>query len=142
MSHSLYLAGRYTRRAELCEKAADLILLGHAITASWLSEKPAWEDDGVRLGCTAAINAFVAAQDTADIDACDTLIGFTDEPGSPSRGGKDREIGYALGRGKCVLIVGPRQNCFDFHPNVTYFPDWESCLRYLQVGTFIAEATG
>src|SRR5690348_664957 len=99
-----YIAARYGRRAELQACAADLIALGHSITASWLTETPEWEDDGVKLADTATTNARVAARDLADIDCGDMLIGFTDEPGTPNRGGKDREIGYALGRGKKVWI--------------------------------------
>ncbi len=129
----IYLASRYSRRTELRGYGAALRQLGHTITASWLFETPAWVDDGVRLGSTDAINARVAVQDTADIDACDTLIGFTDEPlYGFNRGGKDREIGYAMGKGKRVLLVGVHQCCFDFHPSVTHFPDWQSCLDYLK----------
>lgn len=126
------LSSRYGRRDELRGYAADLRALGHTITSCWLTDTPAWNDDGVRLADSAAVNREVARQDLADIDECDILIGFTDAPGSPNRGGKDREIGYAMGCWKRVLLVGPIQTCFDLHPSVTRFDDWQACLDYLK----------
>ena len=50
------------------------------------------------------------------------LIQFSDEPRTPTRGGKHVELGIALGLGMTVAVIGPKENVFHFHPRVTIFP--------------------
>ena len=54
-----------------------------------------------------------ASEDLEDIRRADVVICFTEEPRSNnSRGGRHVEFGYALGLGKTIVIVGPRENVF------------------------------
>lgn len=54
-----------------------------------------------------------AARDLADVAACDVFVLFT-KPRSVT-GGKHVELGYALGLGKKILLVGKnRENIFQY----------------------------
>ena len=75
----------------------------------------------------------IAVQDLIDVDNADVLVVYTEPYGTPvSGGGRHVETGYALGKGKTVLVVGPHENVFHWHPNVYTFPRTEYAIRFLQ----------
>ncbi len=45
-----------------------------------------------------------------------------------SRGGRNVELGIALGRGKTVIVVGPYENIFTWLPEVRHYDTWDDCL--------------
>lgn len=110
-----YLAGRYDRREELAHQAHFLECFGHHSTARWLTgahEKPELAGNSLDGYTTSELAGF-AAQDLDDIDAADLVIAFTEsnDVGYTS-GGRHVELGYAIGKGKHIAIVGPRENVF------------------------------
>jgi nucleoside 2-deoxyribosyltransferase len=128
----IYLAARYSRIDELNKYRDDLEEAGHWVTGRWLNGNHQLGDtydpqDAIRF----------ALDDLEDVDRADLLICFPDEPReempAPSRGGMHVELGYALGRGLRVMIVGPRQNVFHFLPWIDQFDTWEECLGSSQL---------
>jgi len=145
----IYLAGRYSRRLELCGYRDQLIALGHTIQAVWLNGGHQIDRDGLPIGDNgaalveggagseraAALRAKFAHEDFRDVAMCELLIAFTEEPhSSAKRGGRHVELGIALGMMKHVWVVGPRENIFCWHEDVRHCETWEECLHALPTG--------
>lgn len=115
---SIYLAARYARRPEMEQIALDLMnAYGYNITSEWVfggEEGKTLED--------------IAIMDLEHVDAADTVISFTEsESVGYYTGGRHVEFGYALARGKRVIVIGPRENVFHNDPRVEQFEtleDW------------------
>lgn len=131
----LYIAGAYTRRAELQGYAAALSDMGHHITSGWLQGHTGLliTDDGHFLDGYPATLATLAEEDRADIRACDILIGFTEPLDAWVRGTTLWEIGFADGLGKGLVLVGARRTLFDWLPGLCRFETWEDCAAFLRV---------
>lgn len=142
---NIYLAARYSRREELCGYREQLRALGHTVDAVWLNgshqisdtgnpigeegESLVEGDDGSTNERAAKLREKFAIEDMRDVKNCDLLIAFTEEPrSSSSRGGRHVEMGIAIGLGKPILIVGPRENIFCWLPNVRQFDTWKDCF--------------
>jgi nucleoside 2-deoxyribosyltransferase len=120
---NVYLAGRYSRRLELCEYQAELEVVGHVVTSRWLLGNHQAENDQLHRGADAER---FAHEDLDDVRAADVMVAFTEQPrSSNSRGGRHVEFGYALGIGLRVAIVGPRENVFSCL--VDQFDSWPAC---------------
>jgi hypothetical protein len=126
-----YIAGRPSRLAEYTAAAADLHRLGHDVIARWLWESEDTEAHGgppLEYGSPFANS--LAQRDYDDIDQVDVVINFTQDRGSLQRGGgRFVEVGYAVGKGKPVITVGPIENLFLGLTQV--FEDWPAALRSL-----------
>lgn len=154
---NIYLAGRYSRRLELCGYREQLRARGHIVDAVWLNGEHQISDTGQPIGehgealvegkrdgeqlhpdeqteRAAALRLKFAEDDLADVQACDLLIAFTEVPrtGGRNRGGRHVELGIAIGQGKRIMIVGPRENIFCWLPEIDQFDTWESCLATLK----------
>lgn len=139
----VYLAARYSRREELVTYRDDLNQLGKTIpgmylkaTSRWLNGSHQAEEIGPngqrsipRNGHTYGLARRFATEDLEDIDAADVVVCFTEEhiPGANTgRGGRHVEFGYALAKGKRIIIVGPIENVFYSldSDQVKWAPDW------------------
>lgn len=160
MSLRIYLASRYSRRLELCGYREQLRAVGLEVQARWLDGSHQISDDGKPLGDdgeflveshddaagsrAAALRSRFALDDFEDVSRCDLLVAFTEEPrgaaGGRSRGGRHVELGIALGLGKPVLVVGPRENIFCWLEVVQQFDDFGGCLAALVSATPCAAA--
>jgi hypothetical protein len=132
-----YLAARYSRIAEMRCVAGILVEMGHDISCRWIQSDEAdimcdWTAD--RQDALDSERSACAFGDILDINQADSLICFSDPPRSnvPSRGGHNVEIGVALGAGKNIYVVGPRENVFYFHPSVHVFEKMDDLLADLQ----------
>lgn len=121
----IYLAGRYGRRGELAGYARRLRVAGIAVVCRWLEGDEAGDDDDppehVARRC--------AAEDCEDIAAADVVAVFGEPPGEiagASRGGRFVELGYAIGLGKRVYVVGHQENIFCHHPAVRFVGSYET----------------
>jgi hypothetical protein len=124
----LYLASRYTRRAEMLEYAEELEALGHEVVSRWILG----EHDSEEATPTDAQQASWAGEDFGDIYLSDALIAFTETPDiGYSRGGRMVELGIALGLHRLVYLVGPAENCFCHLPQVQRYSSWKACRRAL-----------
>ena len=127
-----YLAGRYAEKNRLNQLASQLRELGVSITSSWLEEAHPPESklkdiDRVKL-------PKYPQRDLDDIDAADILIFFSEDPDTATvRGGRHVEFGYALAKGKPILVVGPLENIFHYLSNrVSRVTEWKEAKRWLK----------
>lgn len=101
----LYLASSFNSRAAMRNQRKIAELYGHSVTSRWI-DIPA---DSPTL--PNAKNSVQEAQnDLDDIDAADTLVFFSNT--GTTSGGKHIEFGYALAKGKPIVIVGDRGSVF------------------------------
>lgn len=152
----IYLASRYSRREELCGYRTQLESIGHTVTARWLNGLHQINDAGVPVaddGMTKLVRdedestevkvismrAKFAREDYDDVMSADMLIAFTEKPRSElTRGGRHVELGVAIGAGKIVIVVGPRENIFCWMDTVLHFDNWSDCYNVLATSRLIA----
>lgn len=107
----IYLAALFSRRAEMEEIANKLRSYGYHVCSRWVF--------GGEDGLT---REQISLVDIEDVDKCDVLISFTHPRGSmTSGGGRHVEFGYAMARGKELVIVGERENVFHHFPAVSVY---------------------
>ena len=137
----IYLASRYSRREELCLYRDELQAIGHEVTSRWLNGAHQIAPDGMPLTeererqfedmsdprGNELRQAFLR-EDMADVAAADLLIAFTETPRAPGggRGGRHVELGLALAWQKQIIIVGPRENLFCWHPAIEQFDSFDA----------------
>jgi nucleoside 2-deoxyribosyltransferase len=122
----LYLAARLSLAPVMNEATAFFERYGHVVTSRW-HRRGTTEPQGA--GRSSLLAQF-AAEDLADIDSADAVVLFT-EAGKHFAGGRHVEAGYALGRGKRLIIFGPRENIFYHLPAVVQVIDWEGLRKAL-----------
>ncbi len=128
---NFYLAPRFARRDEMQEYADDLARLGHGVWGNWIDNLFPESEDWLLMN--PAITASIARDDLADIDRADIFVAFTEPPfNGDNRGGRHVELGYAIAKGKHVIVVGPRENVFHCLFGIEVFETWEAFLRSLQ----------
>ena len=145
----VYLAAPYAARALIFEYARDLCRLDLDVTASWINEEHEI-NDGTTGAATALSDEEVArhaATDLDDIDRCDVLVLFTSASvGFPEAksGGRHVEFGYALAKGKPVIVVGEPENVFHrLGGLVTFAGDVEVVLNWMAaIGALVGERDG
>lgn len=125
----IYLAARYSRHPEMREHREWLEELGHKVTSRWIDCHTDVVGDFTSsftqefLNAQPKLSAPLGQHDLDDLDEADSVISFT---GGGLKGGRHVELGYALARGKRLLVVGPRENVFHTLPVVEHFDTWES----------------
>ncbi len=128
--HNIYLAARYSRHPQMRRCRDALTALGHVVTSRWIDchngALPDSLDHAALNGDPAAGTAFGQA-DVADLARADTVISFTTAEGG-GKGGRHVEFGLALGLGKHLVIVGPRENVFHTLPGIEVHDSWEALL--------------
>jgi hypothetical protein len=130
----IYLAARYSRRAELLEHADDLYAAGVGLVrARWLYEDHDWPGDAASPEGIAAAAHF-AVDDYEDIRAADLVIVFSEQPapGGRNRGGRHVELGLALAWRKPLVVVGPPENVFMMLPGLCRVTNWRQALLMLE----------
>lgn len=99
---NLYLAARYGEQLEMRRWRDVLQAAGHVVTARWIDGK----HDGLPP-------SQCAQDDLEDIDAADVLIIWSPRHHfGNGRGGRHVEVGYAIGLGIPIILVGERENVF------------------------------
>lgn len=127
----VYLAARYSRRAELIGYATQLRELGLAdVECRWLSEEHDWTGEAdTPAGLEQAQR--LALDDLNDVARAHAVIVFTEPAGTYRRGGSLVELGMAIGLQKHTVIVGPAVNVFCTLPVVVRYTDWPAALTHL-----------
>jgi hypothetical protein len=137
-----YLAARYSRRLELVGYKASLAEAGIHVTSRWLdgSHQASERDllgEGYRGPTSRPHLDFsevvrFGTEDVEDIGHAYFFIAFTEEPRQTnSRGGRHVELGLALGTGKQVIVVGPRENVFCALQQVMHFDAWREAFEFV-----------
>ena len=122
----IYLAARYSRNAEMRGVRDVLEAFGHEVTSRWIDQHGGNLLESIvaeKLNADPEGCAHYALVDLEDLQAADVVISFT-SAGGGGKGGRHIEFGLALGLGKHVVIVGPRENVFHTLPNIEWYPDW------------------
>lgn len=119
----IYLAAHFSRQAEMRARATRLSALGCIVTSRWLWEAGPSIPDGPRA-------ARCAQDDLDDIDDADVLVL---ESESATRGsGRHVEFGYALAKGKDLVVLGQRESVFHHLPGVTILDDESALIDWLR----------
>lgn len=123
----VYLAARYSRKNEI--KALIPVFGSHGISVGsrWLHETS--PPDTTLDKVTPEFCQETASTDLEDIEMCDALVFFAENPlvGTP-RGGRHVEFGFALGIGKRIVVIGEKENIFHYLPGVVHYPDLKTFL--------------
>jgi len=140
MEPTFYIAADYARRAEVAQMARqledELEMTSHT---NWITPKAAYNDDATGDAMDAEHQAGAVAasvQDFNDIQASSFFIQLS--TGEPHRGGRTAELGVAIAMaegysGRHIILVGPREHVFHFHPAVTQVPSFLA-LRFWLAG--------
>jgi nucleoside 2-deoxyribosyltransferase len=111
----VYIAARFSRRAEMASKADYLKSCGFIITSRWVY--------GGEDGLT---REQIAMLDLTDVDRADIVLSFTEDYGTPvSGGGRHTEFGYGLAKNKQIVVIGDREQVFHHHSAVEQYPTVE-----------------
>lgn len=147
----VYLAAPYASR-DLCRVyAAELLDKGHVVTSQWIRA-----DHEIREGVVDAApdhsDAHLTLQthaDFADIESADIVILFTAawcminwelHRHQTISGGRHVEVGYALAKGKMVIVLGQPENIF--HRGACVLAEtWEEVLGLLYDDNGVGGAT-
>ena len=136
MSLHVYLAAPYAARDGIRQYADELRSIGMTVTSSWLDEQDeigAGTIDAATDLTDAAARAHVH-KDFRDIGRCNVIVLFTAAAspiigGTGHSGGRHIETGYALAKGKHVIVVGQPENIF--HRTLDTFSDWHAAVLAL-----------
>lgn len=101
MTTSVYIAAPYVQRAEAQAVMVALEQRGIEITSSWLREHDELSDT-------------YAQKDLSDIDRADILLALTPKEWVSQTGGCHVEYGYAIAKGKHLVVLGERKNIFHY----------------------------
>lgn len=120
----IYLAATYSRLEEMQEYGRQLEGLGHEITSQWIKGHQVDDEMFYVDYCYEDINDLANAQ---------TLILFSDnfQP-STSRGGRHVEFGLALAYDQRIILVGQRENIFQYHDTVEQYDTWDGAYSMLK----------
>jgi nucleoside 2-deoxyribosyltransferase len=125
----VYLAAQFHWKEEIRIKKLALEARGVIVTSTWTDEIAA--PNCSLKDFSGDYHSEMALRDLREIDEADALILFTVDPDTLTRrGGRHVEFGYALGKGKVVAVVGPRENIFHHLP-ILQFNTWEEAVTWM-----------
>lgn len=121
-----YIAGKYTAKDRIARERAHMQRLGFTVLSSWLDEVYESDDD---TRVTDDIRRDNAQRDYIEVmEATAFIIDTFDESNT---GGREVELGLALGAYKTCYRVGPYRNVF--HTLVDHaFESWEGLYAHLE----------
>jgi nucleoside 2-deoxyribosyltransferase len=124
----VYLASRYPRRKELSALVPLLKEHNISVTSRWLNET--LSPNTTLHEVSPAFCLETALIDLEDIDRADTIVFFSEDPliGTP-RGGRHVEFGYALAKGKRIIVLGGNENIFHFLPHIIHYSTIQDFLE-------------
>jgi nucleoside 2-deoxyribosyltransferase len=127
-----YIAARFSKRPEAHALAKKLMALGHTITSRWVQP----DCDHVLLTGSSEQAADhererFALEDCSDVIECDCCVSLMETPRNSGRGGRHVEFGYALGLGKSLVVIGPRETVFHHLPKVKHFNSEDEFIETL-----------
>lgn len=129
---SFYLASRFEEAPKLRRIRDEILLpMGHTVTSRWLDQEKRREHDLYsRDWCR--FHRECAYIDLYDLNNADVaILDLTFDPAGYMTYGAFTEIGYCLGIGKTVWVVGRHPNIFLLLPNCRPYPNWEELLLEL-----------
>lgn len=122
----LYLAGRWSNRENIQQKANQLKRMGFFITSRWHSDPNHLVFRDATSPEEIAWNDTLAHHDMEDLYSAEAIVYFAEHG---SRGGSHVEFGMAIAWGKDLILVGPRSHVFTFFCQVICYETWEDFLE-------------
>ncbi len=118
----IYLASGFHHRHELRWAAQKLTARGHDVVSSWI-----WIDERPERGASSyeEFARNIAEHNLQDLLKADAIIVDAHGIREGNHGGVHTELGFALGAGLALYLVGPRENTFHWLPRIMQFPNWE-----------------
>lgn len=133
----IYLAARFSKRHILQAWQIELEKLGHEIVSRWsMRGSDHMKSPGLSERASESERARFAKEDIEDINNCDCVISLMEEPRNDGRGGRHVEFGYALAKGKRLMIVGDKETVFHDLPEVEVFSNFLNIYFYLEREAF------
>jgi nucleoside 2-deoxyribosyltransferase len=130
MATKVYMAGRVSKRPILQQWQDDLTERGLEIVSRWSMRNSNHVAPGMKSEKAPTSERIrFAVEDLEDIDKCDVVISLMEEPRNDSRGGRHVEFGYALARGKQLVIIGEKETVFHELPQVKHYPNFDEYLQ-------------
>ena len=102
----VYVAAAFERRRDAEEAAGIIRRAGHLVVSSWHKVDTGKKYDPEDV----SVMSVIAERDLDELAMAGVIVVLTD--GVESHGGKHVETGVAIGDGKRVIVVGPRENVF------------------------------
>lgn len=127
----IYLAARYSRHPEMRGVRDVLEALGCEVTSRWIDMHGGVLTQSIgpgRLNADPERACPFAEADLDDLRLADTVISFTSADGG-GKGGRHVEFGVAVGLGKRLVLVGPREHVFHTLPSIEWHPDWAHLVQ-------------
>ena len=122
----IYVAADLDQQKEARTLADALTERGHEIVSSWAYTLGIRE---LEINGTREEKANIAVAEIGEIRSADCLVVFTKEGFQYSLGGRHVEMGIAMGNGIDVIVIGPRENVFHYHPSVKRYWYAEDALE-------------
>lgn len=120
----VYLAGVFSLKHDFKVARKDLEHLGHEVTSQWLDVDDTPDEQRPPEQQTAH-----AEMCLMDVDAADVLVYFSWDPQNKTRGGRDVEMGYALGQSKDVICIGAPRSVFRASARILTYDNWAQALQ-------------
>ena len=120
---TIYLASNWDSKPRMRALRDQIQLRGHTVLSSWL-------DDPTTEYIVDSPND--ARNDLDEIRRCDLVVCDTAE--QSNTGGREVEVGFAMGRALPVWIIGPQRNIFHAIAD-RHYTNWVDALRALDGGT-------
>lgn len=127
-----YFAAKYDRNAEMRDKRAELIaaIPDAVVTSRWIDMHGGSQDEAFTpeyLTANPEACWINGKSDLEDLDRADVVVSFTSDA-KGGKGGRHVEFGYAMARGKLLVVIGIRENIFHTSPQVEHYASWEEFL--------------
>ena len=127
---TVYIASRYGTKETMKVYANQLRAVGIEVTSTWL-EEPHGPNTQLQDTPDEEKTGYAEA-DLRDVYRAEWLVFFSVAPTIPvARGGRHVEFGYALGLGKKILVVGPKENIFHYLPEIHFVNNFEEAKEFL-----------
>ena len=106
----IYVSASYPRIEEARKVASALNALGHEVTSKWLESKASI----YRADSWLAERQAAAKMDLEDVSHAEAMVVLTGD--TLTKGGRHGEVGMAVAMGMPVMLIGPREMVFHYHP--------------------------
>lgn len=119
----IYVAGKFTAKARIDREAQRLRRMGFPVSSTWLDETETdySASEEYKLECAIRDYGEVATANGMILDTIDVS----------ETGGREVELGMAIGHGVPVYIVGPLRNVFHWMVPANHrFEDWDALVRH------------
>ena len=131
-SITIYIASKFASRIRLIPIRQQLIDVGFRVLSTWMIKDPDMPTDDSAifdsLGDSLEDCKIMATRDISEIKKADVLI--IDTYDIDATGGREVELGYAMGECLECLRVGPVRNIFHAIVDKS-FNNWGACIQYL-----------